>query len=75
LRKEGPQDGQESAVDSSAFVRVGEARGDFVSILDGLKPNETIVSTGVSNCATERRVTIDNTLAPKPQVNPTPADS
>ncbi len=74
-KKKDPKTGKESQSIRQQFVRVGEARGDFVSILDGLKPNETIVSTGVFKLRNGTAVTIDNTLAPKPQVNPTPADS
>jgi membrane fusion protein (multidrug efflux system) len=74
-KKKDPKTGKESQAIRQQFVRVGEARGDFVSILDGLKPNETIVSTGVFKLRNGTAVTIDNTLAPKPQVNPTPADS
>jgi membrane fusion protein (multidrug efflux system) len=74
-KKKDPKTGKESQTIRQQFVRVGEARGDFVSIIDGLKPNETIVSTGVFKLRNGMAVTIDNTLAPKPQVNPTPVDS
>lgn len=74
-KKKDPKTGKESQAIRQQFVRVGEARGDFVSIIDGLKPNETIVSTGVFKLRNGMAVTIDNTLAPKPQVNPTPVDS
>ena len=50
-------------------------RGDFVAITNGLKPKETIVSTGVFKLRNGMPVTINNDLAPKPQVNPTPVDS
>ena len=74
-KKKDPKTGKESQAIRQQFVRVGEARGDFVSIVDGLKPNETIVSTGVFKLRNGMPVTIDNNLAPKPQVNPTPVDS
>src|SRR2546430_154018 len=74
-KKKDPKTGKESQAIRQQFVRVGEARGDFVSIVDGLKPNETIVSTGVFKLRNGMPVTIDNDLAPKPQVNPTPVDS
>ena len=74
-KKKDPKTGKESQAIRQQFVRVGEARGDFVSIVDGLKPNETIVSTGVFKLRNGMPVTIDNALAPKPQVNPTPVDS
>src|SRR6266571_1574793 len=74
-KKKDPKSGKESQSIRQQFVRVGEARGDFVSITDGLKPNETIVSTGVFKLRNGMPVTINNDLAPKPQVNPTPVDS
>jgi membrane fusion protein (multidrug efflux system) len=74
-KKKDPKSGKESQMIRQQFVRVGEARGDFVSIIGGLKPNETIVSTGVFKLRNGMPVTINNDLAPKPQVNPTPVDS
>ena len=74
-KKKDPKTGKESQVIRQQFVRIGEARGDFVSITDGLKPNEIIVSTGVFKLRNGMPVTINNDLAPKPQVNPTPVDS
>jgi len=74
-KKKDPKSGKESQTIRQQFVRVGEARGDFVSINDGLKPNETIVSTGVFKLRNGMTVTINNDLAPKPQLNPTPVDS
>jgi len=57
------------------FVRIGEARGDFVSVTQGLKGGETIVSTGVFKLRNGMSVTINNELAPKPQIKPNPVDS
>src|SRR5438067_2827021 len=74
-KKNDPKTVKESQTIRQQFVRVGEARGDFVSINDGLKPNETIVSTGVFKLRNGMTVTINNDLAPKPQLNPTPVDS
>jgi membrane fusion protein (multidrug efflux system) len=67
--------GKESEVIRQQFVRVGEARGDFVAITQGLKAGETVVSTGVFKLRNGMTVTINNALAPKPQINPNPVDS
>src|SRR5881409_1021746 len=67
--------GKESQVLRQQFVRVGEARGDFVSITTGLKAGETVVGTGVFKLRNGMAVAINNDLAPKPQINPTPVDS
>ena len=74
-KKKDPKTGKEAQTIRQQFVRIGGARGDFVSIVEGLKPNETIVSTGVFKLRNGMPVTINNDLAPKPQMNPKPVDS
>jgi len=74
-KQQDPKTGKESQAIRQQFVRVGEARGDFVSINEGLKAGETVVSTGVFKLRNGMSVTVNNDLAPKPQLNPTPADS
>ena len=74
-KKKDPKTGKESQEIRQQFVRVGEARGDLVSITNGLKAGETVVGTGVFKLRNGMAVTINNDLAPKPQVNPTPVDS
>jgi membrane fusion protein (multidrug efflux system) len=74
-KKKDPKTGTESQTIRQQFVRIGESRGDFVSINEGLKAGETIVSTGVFKLRNGMAVTINNALAPKPQLNPTPADT
>ena len=74
-KQKDPKTGKESQTIRQQFVRIGEARGDFVSITDGLKGGETLVSTGVFKLRNGMTVTINNELAPKPQLNPKPVDS
>jgi membrane fusion protein (multidrug efflux system) len=74
-KKKDEKTGKELQVIRQQFVRVGEARGDFVAITNGLKPNETVVSAGVFKLRNGMPVTINNDLAPDPQLNPTPVDS
>jgi membrane fusion protein (multidrug efflux system) len=74
-KKKDEKTGKESQTIRQAFVRVGEARGDFVSITAGIKAGETVVGTGVFKLRNGMAVTINNDLAPKPQLNPTPTDS
>jgi membrane fusion protein (multidrug efflux system) len=73
--KKDEKTGKESQTIRQAFVRLGEARGDFVSITKGLKAGETVVGTGVFKLRNGMAVTINNELAPKPELNPTPTDS
>ena len=74
-KKKDEKTGKESQALRQQFVRIGEARGDFVSVTQGLKGGETIVSTGVFKLRNGMSVTIDNDLAPKPQLKPNPVDS
>jgi membrane fusion protein (multidrug efflux system) len=74
-KKKDEKTGKESQAIRQQFVRVGEARGDFVSITQGLKPGEMVVGAGVFKLRNGMAVTINNDLAPKPEVNPTPVDS
>jgi membrane fusion protein, multidrug efflux system len=67
--------GKESQVLRQQFVRIGEARGDFVSVTQGLKAGQTVVGTGVFKLRNGMAVTINNALAPKPELNPKPADT
>lgn len=57
------------------FVRVGEKRGDFVSVVSGLKGGERIVSTGVFKLRNGQSVVVDNKLSPEFKKSPTPADA
>jgi membrane fusion protein (multidrug efflux system) len=74
-KKKDEKTGKESQVLRQQFVRVGEARGDFVSITKGLEGGEQIVGTGVFKLRNGIPVVINNDLAPKPQLNPKPADT
>lgn len=74
-KKKDEKTGKETETIRQQFVRVGEARGDLVAITEGLKPGELVVSTGVFKLRNGMVVTINNELAPKPQLNPTPADT
>jgi membrane fusion protein (multidrug efflux system) len=73
--KKDEKTGKESQTIRQQFVKVGEARGDLVAITDGLKADETIVSTGVFKLRNGATVIVNNELAPKPQEKPNPVDS
>lgn len=57
------------------FVRLGEKRGDFVAVSDGLKEGEALVSTGVFKLRNGQAVAIDNRKAPTFRMSPTPGNS
>jgi membrane fusion protein (multidrug efflux system) len=74
-KKKDEKTAEESLVLRQQFVRVGEARGDYVSITKGLEKGQQIVSAGVFKLRNAIPVVINNDLAPKPEVNPKPADT
>jgi membrane fusion protein (multidrug efflux system) len=54
------------------FVRLGERRGDFIAVAEGLKEGETIVSTGVFKLRNGQPVVVDNKLSPEFRLAPKP---
>lgn len=52
------------------FVQLGEARGDFVEVLDGLEQGEEIATTGLLKLRNEMPVIINNEGAPEPKLDP-----
>ena len=57
------------------FVRLGPARGDFVTVESGLKNGETVVTTGAFKLRPGMAVVIDNKLAPDAKLAPKPDNS
>src|SRR3954468_14032748 len=74
-KQKDPKTGKESDTLRQQFVRIGEARGDFVAVTQGLKTGETVVSTGVFKLRNGMAVSVNNDLAPKPELNPRPPDT
>ena len=57
------------------IVRIGERRGDLVSILSGLKPGDEIVTSGVFKLRPGSAVSVNNSFKPGDSTTPTPADT
>ena len=57
------------------FVRVIDARGDFVSITSGPEAGSSIVSTGAFKLRQGMRVELNDKLAPSMNLDPKPEDS
>jgi membrane fusion protein, multidrug efflux system len=72
--KQGEADGPVNRVVRQQFAQLGEKRGDFVSVVAGLKEGETVVSTGVFKLRNGQTVVIDNRLAPEFKLNPKPSE-
>ncbi len=73
--KKDEKTGETSQVLRQQFVRLGDPRGDFVAVTDGLKPGEMVVSSGAFKLRKGMKVVIDNSLAPKAEIAPKPANS
>ena len=67
--------GETEKVLRQQFVTLGQARGDYVDVTDGLQQGETIVTSGVFKLHTGMKVVIDNTLAPDNSLTPSPGNS
>jgi len=73
--KKNEETGETQKVLRQQFVILGQARGDYVDVTDGLKNGETVVTSGVFKLRSGSQVVIDNALAPKPSLEPDPKDS
>jgi len=56
------------------FVRPGEKRGDFIAVETGLKPGESVVSTGVFKLRNGQAVVVDNSVSPEFKLEPRPEE-
>lgn len=65
-------DGKPVRVARQQFVRVGASRGDFVSVLDGMKPSQEVVTGGAFKLRNNATVYVDNTKQPAPKLDPRP---
>jgi membrane fusion protein, multidrug efflux system len=70
-----PATGQPAKILRQQFVRLGETRGDFVTVVDGLKEGESVVTSGVFKLRPGMSVVIDNRLAPNAQLAPKPENT
>lgn len=75
IEKHNGTNGAENLTVRQQFIRSGTARGDFLSIESGLKPGDRIVGSGLFRLRNEAAVIENNTLVPKSETSPHPADS
>lgn len=69
-----PADGKPELVARQQFVRLGERRGDFVQVLNGLNGGETVVSNGAFKLRNGQTLMVNNSLAPPANFVPVPVD-
>jgi membrane fusion protein (multidrug efflux system) len=73
--KKNEKSGQTEKILRQQFIRLGETRGDFVAVVDGLKSGEVVVTSGVFKLRPNTPVVIDNKLAPDAKLAPKPKDA
>jgi membrane fusion protein (multidrug efflux system) len=54
------------------FVRVGESRGDYVAIIEGIKPGEEVVTAGAFKLRNGSSVIVNNEVKLDPSIDPRP---
>ncbi len=74
IEEQKDETGKATALARQKFVRLGERRGDFVAVASGLRPGETVVSSGAFKLRNGMPVMVNNALAPTPELAPKPID-
>jgi membrane fusion protein (multidrug efflux system) len=57
------------------FVKLGATRGDLVAIVDGVRPGQEVVTTGVFKLRSGAAVVVNNKVLPSASPSPRPEDS
>jgi membrane fusion protein, multidrug efflux system len=65
-------DGKPALLARQQFVKTGEARGDFVEVLEGVKQGQDIVAQGAFKLRNGATVRINNSVKVEPQLAPHP---
>jgi membrane fusion protein (multidrug efflux system) len=65
-------DGKPALLARQQFVKTGEARGDFVEILEGVKQGQDIVAQGAFKLRNGALVVVNNSVKVEPQLAPHP---
>jgi membrane fusion protein (multidrug efflux system) len=71
--KPGP-DGKPRKVAQQRFVKLGQTRGDFVSVIDGLNPDQEVVTAGAFKLRNGIPLRVNNQGAPEPSLDPHPVN-
>lgn len=75
LKKVDEKTGKSVATVEQSFIRIGRREGDFVSVLEGLAEGDEVVSAGAFKLRNKAPVSIQNELAPSPELAPVPNNS
>lgn len=69
-QEEGNKEGDLEVI--QRFVTLGEARGDYIEIIDGLEAGDEVASSGLLKLRSGQPVMIENALKPQAKLVPTP---
>lgn len=69
---QGEQEGAPAKVARQQFVRLGEVRGDFVAVLEGVQAGQEVVVAGAFKLKNGIPLIIDNSVEPQPELAPEP---
>lgn len=75
VEKKNEKTGQMEKYAEQRFVRLGESRGDYIAIEQGVQPGEEVVTSGAFKLSNGTKLLIDNSLAPATKLAPTPANT
>lgn len=69
------KDGKEYLGVRQQFVKLGATRGDLIAITEGVKPGETVVSSGVFKLRNAVHVQVNNVVQPGNSATPKPTNT
>jgi membrane fusion protein, multidrug efflux system len=67
--------GPDKKIARQQFVKLGQTRGDFVAVTDGIKPGQEVVTAGAFKLRNNAPIKINNAVTTTPQLTPRPANS
>ena len=67
-------EGKDALTVKQQFVRLGERRGDYVAVLEGLTPGQTLVGSGAFKLRNGMKVALNDALAPHSSLAPRPSE-
>ncbi len=65
-------DGSPRKIARQQFVKLGESRGDFVAVLEGVQAGQEVVTSGAFKLRNGAGVVVDNKVKPTPELSPRP---
>src|SRR5262249_32595598 len=69
---EGAKENGAPKVVRQQFVRLGEARGDFISVTNGIQAGEEVVTAGAFKLRNKAHVLVNNDVKVRPELTPRP---